>query len=318
MTKLLLSAIIAAGVLVTCSFDFQKTPDIPTKEYHTEYVIVLIIDGPRYTETFGDTTCKYIPHLGNELKKEGVLFSNFRNNGPTFTISGHTAIMTGRYQHISNSGKQLPKHPSMFQYYLKEKNVLKSDAWVIASKGKLEVLGNTLYKKWWNVYKPSTYCGPNGNSSDYAGDPETFDMVKTVLSSEKPPHLMLINLLAVDTYAHSKNWEMYLKSIQNCDNYAFQLWNLIQSNNKLKDKTALLITSDHGRHLDGHKDGYINHGDGCEGCRHISLLAMGPDFKKNVEITTCAEQLDISKTISEILHFSMPTGKGRVLTEMLN
>ncbi|MNJ86600.1 phosphopentomutase [compost metagenome] len=317
MAKLLLSVIIAAGVLVTSSFDFIRLPNNPpSKKYETEYVIVLIIDGPRFTETFGDTTYKYIPHLGNELKKEGVLLSNFRNNGPTYTISGHTAITTGRYQRISNAGKQLPKYPSMFQYYLKEKGVPKSDAWVISSKGKLEVLGNTKYKKWWNVYKPATYCGLHGNGADYGGDQETYDKMIEVLSSKNPPHLMLVNLLAADAYAHAKKWDMYLKSIVQCDEYAFQLWNFIQSNEQLKDKTTLIVTNDHGRHLDGHKDGYISHGDNCEGCRHISLLAMGPDFKKNVESKEDAEQIDISKTISEILHFSVPTGKGRVLTEL--
>ncbi len=316
MAKLFLSVLIAIGVLITSSFDFKKLPDNEPKKYATEYVIVLIIDGPRFTETFGDTTYQYIPHLGHELKKEGVLLSNFRNNGPTYTISGHSAIITGRYQRISNAGKQLPKYPSMFQYYLKEKGVPKEDAWVISSKGKLEVLGNTRYKKWWNVYKPATYCGLHGNGADYTSDQETFDKVTEVLSGKNPPHLMLVNLLAADSYGHSKQWDMYLKSIQKCDEYAFQLWNMIQADERLKDKTALIITNDHGRHLDGHKDGYVSHGDNCEGCRHISLLAIGPDFGKNVESKACAEQLDISKTISEILHFQMPTGKGRVLTEL--
>lgn len=316
MAKLFLSVLIAIGVLITSSFDFKKLPDNEPKKYATEYVIVLIIDGPRFTETFGDTTYQYIPHLGRELKKEGVLLSNFRNNGPTYTISGHSAIITGRYQRISNAGKQLPKYPSMFQYYLKEKGVPKEDAWVISSKGKLEVLGNTRYKKWWNVYKPATYCGLHGNGADYTSDQETFDKVTEVLSGKNPPHLMLVNLLAADSYGHSKQWDMYLKSIQKCDEYAFQLWNMIQADERLKDKTALIITNDHGRHLDGHKDGYVSHGDNCEGCRHISLLAIGPDFGKNVESKACAEQLDISKTISEILHFQMPTGRGRVLTEL--
>lgn len=316
MAKLLLSVVIAVGVLLISSFDFNKLPEQKAVKYNTEYVIVLIIDGPRFTETFGDTTYQYIPHLGNELKKEGVLLSNFRNNGPTYTISGHSAIISGRYQHLSNAGKQLPKYPSMFQYYLKEKGVPKSDAWVVSSKGKLEVLGNTNYKKWWNVYMPSTYCGLHGNGADYTSDQETFDKVTEVLSGNNPPHLMLVNLLAADAYAHSKQWDMYLKSIQKCDDYTFRLWNMIQSNEKMKDKTTLIITNDHGRHLDGHKDGYISHGDNCEGCRHISLLAIGPDFKKNVESKECAEQLDISKTIAELLHFSMPTGKGRVLTEL--
>jgi hypothetical protein len=214
MTKLLLSVVIAVGVILTSSFDFNKLSDDQTVKYNTEYVIVLIIDGPRFTETFGDSTYQYIPHLGNELKREGVLLTNFRNNGPTYTISGHSAITTGRYQHLSNAGKQLPKYPSMFQYYLKQKRVPKSDTWVISSKGKLEVLGNTTSKKWRNFYKPETYCGLNGNGMEYTNDQETFDKVKEVLSTEKPPHLMLINLLAADSYAHSKEWDMYLKSIQ--------------------------------------------------------------------------------------------------------
>jgi hypothetical protein len=92
MTKLLLSVVIAVGVILTSSFDFNKLSDDQTVKYNTEYVIVLIIDGPRFTETFGDSTYQYIPHLGNELKREGVLLTNFRNNGPTYTISGHSAI----------------------------------------------------------------------------------------------------------------------------------------------------------------------------------------------------------------------------------
>ena len=36
---------------------------------------------------------------------------NFRNNGPTYTVPGHTAIVTGSYQRISNAGTSLPKNP---------------------------------------------------------------------------------------------------------------------------------------------------------------------------------------------------------------
>ena len=56
--------------------------------YRTQKVIVLIIDGPRYSETFGDSTCQYIPNLSKELAPQGVLFTNFRNNGKTNTNSG--------------------------------------------------------------------------------------------------------------------------------------------------------------------------------------------------------------------------------------
>ncbi len=286
-----------------------------SQAFKTEYVIILIIDGPRYSETFGDTSCKYIPKMGKELVKQGVLYSNFRNNGPTYTNSGHTAITTGVYQSISNGGKQLPKNPNIFQYYLKEKGRDKTDAYIISSKGKLEVLANTKNKKWWNSYMPMTYCGVKGQSTEYSPDPPTMNKVYETLG-ENPPHLMLINLLAVDSYGHSNNWPQYLASIRKCDSYADELWGFIQNHPKLKDKTALLITNDHGRHLDGHKDGFVNHGDKCEGCKHISLLALGPDFKRNQVISTEGELIDISKTISHILKFQMPSSRGRILNEL--
>lgn len=287
-----------------------KTPELATK-----HVIVLVIDGPRYSETFGDSTYQYIPNLGKKLRHDGVLFTHFRNNGSTYTNAGHTAITTGYYQSISNGGKELPKRPSIFQYYLKSSGADKSKAWIVSSKGKLEILANTKNKKWWNMYMPYTYCGPAGNSSAYVGDKLTFEKIKSVIANHTP-NLMLINLLEVDVNGHGNDWEGYKKALKNCDQYVADLWTLIQENPEMKGQTTLFITNDHGRHLDGHKDGFISHGDRCEGCRQISLLALGPDFVKNKVVSTSAEQLDISKTISYLLDFEMPTSEGRILKEL--
>ncbi len=310
------TAVLTSLVAWSPSKEYRKQTEMVPAKFKTEYVYVLIIDGPRFTETFGDSTFKHIPHLGKELVHEGVLFYNFRNNGPTYTNAGHTAITTGHYQKISNAGKELPKRPSMFQYYLKAKKADKNDAWIIASKGKLEILANTKNKHWWNMYMPSTYCGPNGLAAEYGGDDPTYKKVIEVIDTDKPPHLMLVNFLAVDSYGHSNEWEKYLIALGRCDDYVNRIWKTIQNNPKLKDKTALIVTNDHGRHLDGHKNGFVNHGDNCEGCRHIALLAMGPDFKKDVVIKNGGEQLDISKTISYLLGFDMPTSEGRILTEL--
>lgn len=307
----------ALFIYILCAFGPASLVAKPVDtNYKTEYVFIVIIDGPRFSETFGDSSHQYIPKMANELLPQGVLLYNFRNNGKTLTNSGHAAITCGVYQSLSNAGKELPHYPSIFQYYLKSTNADKTDAYIVASKGKLQILGNTSNKKWWNTYMPATYCGPNGNGAEYGGDQPTYDKVFSLLTSEKPPHLMLVNFLAVDSYGHSNQWDMYLKSLQACDTYVAQIWNVIQSSPKLKDKTTLIITNDHGRHLDGHKDGFVNHGDGCEGCRHIMLLGLGPDFKKNQVVKTCSEQIDISTTVAKMLHFEMPSSKGRVLTEL--
>lgn len=302
-------------LFVYTTTSFQPLDKMPEKKLKTKYVVVLVIDGPRFSETFGDSTCQYIPKLGRILKHEGTFYSNFQNNGPTYTISGHTAMTTGVYQSISNSGKHLPKNPSMFQYFLKSQNADKSEAWIIASKGKLEVLANTKAKKWWSLYMPSTYCGAKGNGADYVSDAQTFNKTKAVFA-ENTPTLTLINLLAVDAIAHQNDWNGYLEALKKCDDYAFQIWNEIQSNPEMKDKTTLFITNDHGRHLDGRKDGFKSHGDKCEGCKHISLLVLSPDVIKDRVIDQPAELIDISKTISVLLHFDMPTSKGRYLDEL--
>ena len=78
----------------------------------------------------------------------------------------------------------------------------------------------------------------------------------------------------------------------------------------------MFITNDHGRHLDGKKDGFISHGDCCEGCRRIICLAYGPDFKKGVISDLQRELIDIPVTIGELLDFDIPKSKGKVMTEL--
>jgi predicted AlkP superfamily pyrophosphatase or phosphodiesterase len=308
--------VLCSLLCVFLSFNsFSQEKD--TLIYQTEYAVVLIIDGVRFTESFGDSTCSYIPNLCSILKEQGVLYTNFRANAPrTTTNAGHTAITTGVNQRISNDGKQLPKYPSMFQYLMKEQNINKNKLWVISSKGKLSILGNTKHRKWRDLYTPHVFCGKNGNGKDYIGDKMTMEQVRLVLDLFAPK-LLLINLLAPDSYGHGNDWNGYLRSIKESDEYALELWNLIQSNPEMKDKTTLFITNDHGRNADGHKDGFISHGDGSEGNRHIFLLAIGPDFEKDVIITKERELTDISATIAELLHFKIPTGKGNVMRELI-
>ena len=312
--KKVLVALILPVVLLVLSF-IQSEDEVIQSKYKTEYVVVLVIDGPRITETFGDSTHKYIPNLANVLAPQGVLVPKFRNNGPTYTNAGHTAICTGVYQKINNSGLELPKNPSMFQYFLKEKGLDSTQSWVIASKGKLNILANTKNKAWRNVHCPSQFCGTDGKGFGYTNDAYTWRDAQTIFSAHHPK-LSLINLLECDVRGHQHQWKEYLEAIKRTDILALNLWNFIQSDPIFRDKTTLFITNDHGRHPDGHKDGFVSHGDKCEGCRSIYLVAMGPDFKKNVTLSTAYEQIDISATIAELLGFDFPVSNGKVMRQL--
>lgn len=294
----------------------------PIKEIHTantyktKHVIILVLDGPRWSETFGDSTKQYIPYMNNKLRPQGVFFNDFANDGPTYTISGHTAMTTGIYQHMENSGKEIPKKPSIFQYYLKQYKADKRKAWVLTTKGKLNVLGYTKAKGWVREFYPSVYSGINGSGTGYPGDVKLFKIFQDIIKLHKPV-ISIINLLEIDAWAHQGDWKKYIRSIKQNDRLAFELWNMIQNDEVMKDKTTLFITNDHGRHLDHVKDGFKSHGDKCAGCKKISLIALGPDFKSGMEINQHHDLLDLNATAAELLHINMPTAKGNVIWELL-
>jgi len=50
---------------------------------------------------------------------------------------------------------------------------------------------------------------------------------------------------------------------------------------------------------------------------HISLMAIGPDFKSGFYDTLPTANVDVAPTVARILHFSMPAVQGRVLEEAL-
>lgn len=295
----------------------EGTGEHPPVEYKAKYHIILVIDGPRWSETWGDSTHHLIPNQSTVLKQEGTFFTNFRNNGVTLTNAGHTALCTGVYQRISNLGKQLPKNPNIFQYYLKQYKQDKRKAWVLTSKGKLEMLANTKDKEWWNTYMPSTYCGVKGSGMGYPNDRDMFPTFKELILEHKPT-LAIINLLDIDAWAHQGNWERYIAGIKELDGLALDLWKTVQNDPVMKDKTAIYITNDHGRHLDGKKNGFESHGCRCDGCTHISLLALGPDFEKGKEVHDEYGLIDIPATIAHMLKIDMPTAKGKPINELIS
>lgn len=284
------------------------------KPFRTKNVIIVVIDGPRYSETWGDVPGN-IPEMATRMRPKGVFFNNFLNDAYTYTNSGHTAITTGINQPIDNSGNELPANPSIFQLWLKSTGKPATAAWIITSKDKLNILGNTLHPDWHDKYLPSLNCGVNGPGSGYRADSLTLVVVKQVLKRDKP-NLMLINFMEPDGFAHAGNQNYYLRGISRDDRYVKQLWDFLRKDKHYKNNTTLLITNDHGRHLDGIAGGWTEHGDNCEGCQHISLLALGPDFKKGRTVAVRYTLVDISSTIASFLSFSFEQAQGHIITDL--
>lgn len=311
---LFISSILLLGN-TSCRKDIPLVNEVNTdfkKELKTEHVIVLVIDGPRISETWEEPEKKHIPYQAGYFAQHGVVYENFRNNGPTYTLAGHTAISTGTYQEIDNGGNELPMNSSIFQAYLKKSGLPSEAAWIISSKPKISVLANCEDKEWKDSYNPRTDCGINGESRE---DNETMKKAIAIFS-EHHPKLALVQLREPDYSGHANDWDNYIKGIENSDRLAMELWKFIESDSVYAGKTTLLITNDHGRHSKGRLNGFVSHGDDCAGCRNIMLVGIGPDFKAGKLVRNSGEQVDISTTISSMMNIEGFKSQGKVLQDL--
>jgi len=264
-------------------------------------VILFVIDGPRWTEIFGDSTHAHIPGMWNTLRPQGTLCTNFRNEGWTLTIPGHATMLTGIWQHLNNQGLERPKQPTLFEYYRKQRNAPPRDAVILSMKTKLDAVAYGLDSLYGEPYGASVEVGDSN-------DVETYAHLITHLDADSP-HLVMASFSQVDLTGHANNWAGYLRHIEIVDSLAVLTWNHLQANPAYAGKTYLFITSDHGRHDDAH-GGFQNHGDECEGCRHIPFLALGPGIRAGNLTSTHHTQQDICKMVAKLLGITAVQAEG--------
>jgi hypothetical protein len=273
----------------------------------TQYTVIVVVDGARYTETFGDATHSYIPRMWNTLKPQGTLYTSFYNNGLTETCPGHATIVSGAWQNIANTGSERPHTPTIFEYYRKEDGAAAKDNYVVLGKTKLSILQYSDYAGY-----GSTYSASKSQATTESSDLQAADSIKAVL--RRHPRMTIVNLPAVDYAGHAGVMANYLSAIRTADSLVNVIWTTIQADPVLANKTTLFVTNDHGRHTTN----FASHGDNCEGCRHIMLLVLGPDTPADTIDTATYQQIDIAPTIGNLIDFSLPYATGSVITSAIS
>jgi hypothetical protein len=83
-------------------------------------VIIVVIDGARYTETFGDPLHRYIPNIWHRLRPKGTIHTNFYNRGETITLGSHVSMLTGNRSWLrwpAEGEINRPPTPTLFEHY---------------------------------------------------------------------------------------------------------------------------------------------------------------------------------------------------------
>ncbi|MDP3149145.1 MAG: T9SS type A sorting domain-containing protein [Ignavibacteria bacterium] len=144
-------------------------------------------------------------------------------------------------------------------------------------------------------------------ASDIHGDLTDDEVYVNLIAAMDADHpkLILVNFPSVDRAGHAGNRDDYLSAITNVDNLIYQLWYKIANDPYYKNTTTLFITNDHGRHTTD----FSSHGDDCEGCRHLMLLALGRKIIPGKIVSEKKYQTALAPTIGELLSFTT-TGAG--------
>jgi phosphopentomutase len=107
-----------------------------------------------------------------------------------------------------------------------------------------------------------------------------------------------------DEDGHKGAYDKYLQHLNEADKMIQQLWYYIQFTPEYKDKTTLIITTDHGRGKRNNR--WTNHDVMVKGSGDTWLAVIGPDTSPTGEIQIPQQlyQKQIAATISKFLGYN--------------
>lgn len=282
-------------------------------------------------ETFNDYWAENVserrkilfPFLWNTIALQGQLYGNRHLNNKLdnanpykFSYPGYNELLTGYPDiHVSSNEKIINPNENILEFISKQEGY----------QNKVAAFAT------WDVFpyilnKPNSHFYINADLDDQGFNNPNLLLIKEMQTlSAKPldvrldvftyfaareylklnhPKMMFIGFDETDDFAHSGQYDQYLKSAHAIDAMVADLWNYLQSTPQYKNKTTLIITCDHGRG-DAVKENWKDHGEEIPESGQIWLAAIGPDIKPLGEIKTAMQlyQKQIASTITNLLGF---------------
>lgn len=290
-----------------------------TAQYNTEY-----IQHKFWASTPDERRKKLLPFLWNKLGTNGILLGNrvygnkVDNANPyRFSYPGYNEIFTGYPDTLVNSNDKIPNpNENVFEFLNK----------LPAFKGKTAVFGS------WDVFasifnesrsgffvndgfrdvpgtlneKQILFNQQQHEMPDLFHGGERLDIATFYMGFEymkvNKPRLMHFGFGDTDEFAHGGKYDYYLDAANKADAWIKKIWEFLQATPQYKNKTTLIITTDHGRGLAaGGK--WRDHGSDVTAANEIWMAAIGPSVAPGGESKTGAQyyQRQIAATIAAFL-----------------
>jgi hypothetical protein len=137
---------------------------------------------------------------------------------------------------------------------------------------------------------------------------------------EHKPRVFYMAFDETDDWAHDGRYERYLQAAHRVDNRVRKVWEFVQSESAYRNKTTLLLTTDHGRGSGPKR--WRDHGKDVAGAEYIWLAVLGPDTPSLGERshTPPIQQNQVAATVAAFLGQDFTQGNpaaGKPILELM-
>lgn len=270
---------------------------------------------------------KLMPFFWNIIADHGQIYGNRKygnkvnNANPHwFSYPGYSEIMTGFADTTINSNDFPPNpHVTVLEFLNRQAKFRGK----VAAFGAWDAFDRILNEERSGMpvvsaFQPTGGSNPNANerlinamlkdSYKPFGDIECLDVFTHYAALEhlktKKPKVLYISYGETDEWAHHGYYKSYLDAARQVDAWIKKIWEFVQSDPQYKNKTALYITTDHGRG-DLNKDEWTSHGSDIKDAYQIWFAVMAPGIpaKGEVKSTIQIYQEQFAQTISKMLGY---------------
>lgn len=262
-----------------------------------------------------------MPFFWKTLVPQGVIVGNRElgsraqvKNKEWFSAPGYAELLTGE-PHAEITRNDLIRYPhrTVLEFAQENLRLGYTDVAVVGSWEGFATLSasraGTFFSNTGHEAMPPRYATPKMDAvteiqseimtlwPESRSDAVTLTVALEYLRTQQP-RLLYLALDDSDSWAHQRRYDRYLDYMNVFDRQLSRLWQLLQGLDAYRDRTTLIITTDHGR--GSRPADWIEHGAGIEGSQDIWIAVIGPDTPDRGELTQHApvSQSDVAATIA--------------------
>ncbi len=300
----------------------------------TPRVVVLVLDGVRAEDSFGDGTSTLgegtaedlMPQVWQELVPRGALATDAGSWGVTVTAPAHTVLLSGQHGPYANYGNDhgvgsyRPDHPQLTEVVRRDLGLAQSRVLLTGNTALIEGSAASRHPAYgldctarWRLVGESR--GDSGGEKGVRDDEQVFEALREELVAHQPV-LTVANLHQTDRLTHNGELPDYADNLRELDSRLVSFWDWLQQTEGYAGQTWLFLLADHGRHTEADTSPpWRHHGDSCRGCRSVPWLVLGPDVRAGTTVSRPLGLEDTAATIAALLGVALPHGRGRIVAE---